>query len=336
MTSNTISIESQLTDLATTVAKIEAGEFLVIAADESLLNQLPSGNWIGGSIPYFMSEQGGLCNKEQAFIQTVHGIEGNAQPRITPYDSNSISRIAQDAPDNGFTICILPAGSDVHTEYAQNAPSYDNMFFNPIVGWISGVHLDDVAESSAKTVFGPGAMIMADKAVAMHVSLPDNQMANINIINLFEQGAGDKISFPSTTSNVDSCLVNGVETSFSDYIAQNNIDIRLPLVADYNGINVNVSVQDATSQQVALYAPVFEGVEYQFATPVSDYVTAFNQAIETMDTAKSAFSCNCILNYLYSELEGKKTANLTGPITFGEIAYQLLNQTLVYMTLESQ
>ena len=44
-----------------------------------------------------------------------------------------------------------------------------------------------------------------------------------------------------------------------------------------------------------------------------------------------AFSCNCILNYLYSELEGKQTGPITGPITFGEVAYQLLNQTMVYL-----
>ena len=48
------------------------------------------------------------------------------------------------------------------------------------------------------------------------------------------------------------------------------------------------------------------------------------------------FSCNCILNYLYSELEGKKTGGITGPITFGEIAYQLLNQTMVYLTIEDR
>ena len=46
------------------------------------------------------------------------------------------------------------------------------------------------------------------------------------------------------------------------------------------------------------------------------------------------FSCNCILNYLYSELEGKKTGSFVGPITFGEVAYQLLNQTLVYLKIE--
>jgi hypothetical protein len=30
-------------------------------------------------------------------------------------------------------------------------------------------------------------------------------------------------------------------------------------------------------------------------------------------------------------LESKKTNHFVGPITFGEIAYQLLNQTLVYL-----
>lgn len=32
-------------------------------------------------------------------------------------------------------------------------------------------------------------------------------------------------------------------------------------------------------------------------------------------------------------LEGKKTGDVTGPVTFGEIAYQLLNQTLVYLNI---
>lgn len=330
-----VSITSQLLDLHSTIERIESGDFLIIAADESLLTQLPSGNWIGGSIPYFMSETGGLASKEHIFVHAIEGLNGNAQPRITPYDSKSIARIAQDAPDNGFTIAILPAGSDVHAEYAQNAPGFPNMFFSPLIGWIAGVHLDDVDTHQAKTVFGPGAMVMPDKAVAMHVSLPANQIANIHIVNLFEQGNGPKIVFPSTSFNVDTCLVDSIETNLAQYINSQNIDTRLPLVADYNGINVNVSVQAINGGDVALYAPVFADVEYQFATPVTDYVARFNQAVSSQETDKAAFGCNCILNFLYSELEGKQTGNLTGPITFGEIGYQLLNQTLVYMSLEN-
>ena len=50
--------------------------------------------------------------------------------------------------------------------------------------------------------------------------------------------------------------------------------------------------------------------------------------------AHPAFSCNCILNFLYANLEGMRTGEATGPFTFGEIAYIQLNQTLVYVTFE--
>lgn len=333
---NKITIDSQLVDLNTLIEKIEAGEFLVIAADEAILSQLPAGNWIAGTIPYFMTERGGIVSQNEIFVNSINGVSANMQPRITPYDANSIARIAQDAPDNGFTIVILPAGSAVHGYYAENAPGFTNMFFSPIVGWIAGTHLSSVGSSVAKTGFGPGSMLMADKAVAMHVPLPENQVANIHIVNLFEQGSGAKITFPDTGFKVSTCLVDGVETNFAQYISGNHIDTRLPLVADYNGINVNVSVQRVNGHDVDLYAPVFAGVPYQFATPVADYVSTFNNAVSGSTSDKAAFSCNCILNFLYSELEGKKTGNLTGPITFGEVAYQLLNQTLVYMTLDNQ
>jgi hypothetical protein len=32
-------------------------------------------------------------------------------------------------------------------------------------------------------------------------------------------------------------------------------------------------------------------------------------------------------------LEGKKVGAITGPTTFGEVAYQLLNQTMVYLKI---
>ena len=103
-------------------------------------------------------------------------------------------------------------------------------------------------------------------------------------------------------------------------------------------MNVNVSVRevDPVNRQVLFYAPVFDGVTYQFATPISDYVCEFEQAMSDSDAKQTAFSYNCLLNFMYSELEGKKTGSITGPVTFGEIAYQLFNQTLVYMTLTQE
>jgi hypothetical protein len=333
-TKQAISIDSQMMDLETVKAKIQAGDYLAIAADEAVLTELPAGNWIGGTIPYFMGDEGGKISRDQIFVHSIQGIQSNNPPRITIYDNNSISRIAKDAPAHGFTLLVMPASSDVHLNYAQNAPEFPNMFFTPIVGWISGFHLED--DAKAKVGFGPGgSMLMDQQAVAMHVLLPDTQMANVNIINLFEEGTGPSIEFPTTGFTAGTCSVDGNATNFAQYVQEKNIDTRLPLVADYSGIKVNVSIQnvDADSGRVDLYAPVFEGVKYHFAKPVANYMNDFAEELKRNDTNNIAFSCNCILNFLYSELEGKKTGHITGPITFGEIAYQLLNQTLVYMTL---
>lgn len=36
--------------------KISEGRYLLLAGDESVLGQLPQGNWIGGTIPYFITK----------------------------------------------------------------------------------------------------------------------------------------------------------------------------------------------------------------------------------------------------------------------------------------
>jgi len=84
---------------------------------------------------------------------------------------------------------------------------------------------------------------------------------------------------------------------------------------------------------VTLYAPVFPGIKYRTAKSISDYEHEFNSRLFGRQNSGVVFSCNCILNYLYGELEGKSIKGFTGPITFGEIAYQLVNQTLVYVTV---
>jgi len=99
---------------------------------------------------------------------------------------------------------------------------------------------------------------------------------------------------------------------------------------------INVSILDVVEGKVRLYAPVFADMVYRFAYPVGNYIESFEKSLSGSAAQNISFSCNCILNYLYSELEGKKTRDLTGPITFGEVAYQLLNQTLVYLTITNE
>lgn len=94
---------------------------------------------------------------------------------------------------------------------------------------------------------------------------------------------------------------------------------------------MNVSIQSTEHEKVSLYAPVFPGVKYRLAKALDNYAACFARAIPT--TSEPAFACNCILNYVYGNLEGRRTGGITGPMTFGEIGCQLLNQTLVYISL---
>jgi hypothetical protein len=105
-------------------------------------------------------------------------------------------------------------------------------------------------------------------------------------------------------------------------------------VGDYSGVGVNVSVKNIEGGTVNFYAPVFADIDYRFAVEIPDYEAAFEEMLSVTENKNSIFACNCILNFLYGNLEGKKIHGLYGAITFGEIAWQLLNQTLVYVTID--
>lgn len=314
--------------------KIANGNVLMIAGDQSVLSVLPKGNWIGGSIPYFISEEGGTFSKEKVYVTEIDRTLFK-KLKVNTYNEKSIPLIAKEAYENSLTFLILPAASKVLVEYAKNSPGYDQMFTRPIVGWVSGMALNEIGKTQATVVNGLTGESFTDKAVALHCELPEEKIAKIGIINIFSQGQGDSLEFETEGFDVQECLVNGKKTDFAQYLTNNQIDTQLPMVADFSGAMVNVSFQSVDTEKniVHLYAPVFKNMVYKIAAPVGDYSTAFDQALKALSERQLLFSCNCILNYLYGSLEGKKTGNATGPVTFGEVAYQLLNQTLVYVEI---
>ena len=317
---------------AATAALIESGKTLALAADEAVLRQLPRGNWIAGTIPYFVGETGGMQSRELIHVTELNAAGPDAQ--IVNYSAATMANIAKDAPDNGFTLLVIPGLSGIHTQYAKEARDYEDLFMKPIIGWIAGVHLDDLGKVTPKVVNGRTGEVSDTQAVALHVPLPANRMPVVRILNLFRQGTGDLLTFPEDGFSASTCLVNGQTRNFADYVAEKGLDLALPLVADYNGAQINTSFQgvDAASKVVNFYAPVFAGMEYRQAAPVGDYVQDF-EALTDGVHVEAQFACNCILNYLYGKLEGRRTGDLTGPMTFGEIGYQLLNQTQVYLEI---
>lgn len=318
-------------DLAVTL--IESGAWLTVAGDEAALSRLPRGNWIGGTIPYFMGQDGGVTSRSQLFVTVLDPFPGHV-PSVRVHDVDTLPQVCVEAPENGFSLLILPAFSAVHGAYAQHAPAYEDMYMKPLVGWVAGVHLDDMGQRRPKVIDGTTGRLHEERAVVLHVPLPEGLGADVRIVNLFEQGDGPRIRFEHDGFEVGECLIDGVRTPLAAYLQAQHHDTRLPLVADCNGAAVNVSFRwvDAKQGRVAFYGPVFRDVEYRLARPFAGrYDEAFTQA--GVDLPQAQFSCNCILNYLYGELEGRRTGEAIGPMTFGEVAYQLLNQTMVQLTL---
>jgi len=326
------SVHSKLQSITEVQAALAAGKSLFLAGSREALSQLPKGHWVGGTICYFMTDEGGLVAEDKIFATELPEIA--LESKIVNYGLGNLASLFSDAPENGFTYLVIPASTRVHKTFAEQAPNFEGFLMHPVVGWISGVHMDRLGKELPAVFNGETGEVFENKAVALHVALPANKQADLEILSIFKGGESDLIHFKEESFQVAGCLINGKPANLADYIATKGIRTEFPLVGDYCGCPVNVSILnvDPVTHCVDLYAPVFPGVDYHFAAPVEDYASAFVEAIG-VDAPEPEFACNCILNFLYGKLEGKKTGNVTGPITFGEIAHQLLNQTLVRMYL---
>ncbi|MDR1496314.1 MAG: hypothetical protein LBS67_05290 [Clostridiales Family XIII bacterium] len=315
----------QLT-LEQTIREIEAGKLLHIAGAEKLLRLLPEGNWIGGSTEHFLTEEGGTVTDKLLNVVTLPFEEY----RISSYDVDTIEHITADVYGNGLTIVVLPFNSDVHTKYALDSDEFEDFFTNAICGWISGYNI--VSDRHvAVTANGKAGEISETDAVALHIGLPDGKTAKIDMINIFEPDMEKPVViFKGDSLDVNRCIVDGEEVNFAQYLRESNINTNLPLVGDYSGTGVNISFRDISTNMVHLYAPVKAGVEYRFARDLEDYEGAFKDKLTSIDHKEYIFACNCILNFVNGRMRGKDIGGLYGPVTFGEVAWKVVNQTLVY------
>lgn len=326
-------MQQEMLNAVDTAKKIAEGRTLLLAGEEKLLRQLPQGDWIGGTIPYFITPgKGGAVSQDLIFVTDISLLAASSAIKV--YNQDSLGKIYTEGEGSGFSFLIVPAASAAHASFAVNGPNYKDFGVRPLVGWVSGVHLNDLGTVTPKVFNGKTGSVHEQEAVVMHVAVPAGKSLDVGIINIFEQGDGDTLTFPGDGFACTKVMVNGVKENFADYITANKLDTKLPLVADYYGALVNISFQSVEAGgEVKFYAPVFKGIRYKHAKPVSNYAQAFGEQLKksNLDGDRVLFSCNCILNYLYSGLEGRTTGPFIGPITFGEIAYQLLNQTLVYL-----
>ncbi len=315
------------------VELIESGTPLLVAADGARLAQLPRGSWIGGSIPYFSTVSDGGCEDRERYFVDILPSEATAV-RVASYDADELWRIYRDAPHHGVSFVILPAASRAHTRFALEGPDYAGYLVKPLVGWVAGCPLSEVGQTAPVVVDGATGAPSSERAVALHLALPAERSARVDVVNLFEPGNGDVLTFLHGGFEVREVCVDGRCVSFAGYLAERGIDTRLPLVCDHAGANVNVSFLDvdAVADVVTFCGPVFPGREYRVARPIRDYVRDFADGIPA-GAAGATFSCTSVLNYVYAEVAGRPFRGVRGPMTFGEIGYQLLNQTLITCTI---
>ncbi|MBB4099443.1 DUF6976 family protein [Sphingomonas kyeonggiensis] len=315
-----------------TEALITSGATLFISGPESLLRRLPRGKWTGATTVYFILEDGGASREDRLFC--THFDEA-AAVRTAILSGDELAGLVERRYEHGITCVVVPAFSATLQRYAAEGPRLSGLYNQPVFGWVAGVHLDRVGIDSAKVFDGVTGTISEDGLAALWIALPDTIEADLNIVNLFTAGEGSEFSFADGGFEIADCLIDGTPANLACHIVEQGLDTRLPLVADYAGAMINVSFQtvDADNGKVHFYAPVVPGVTYRQASPVADYASTYAEAANGR-SAEGMLSCNCILNYLYAGLEGRSTGGFVGPVTFGEFAYILLNQTLSCLSLQ--
>lgn len=324
-------MKNELLTLTEAAARIRAGSILSIAGPDALLAQLPRGTWIGGTTVYMLTEDGGARVDDRLFCSSFESATGATIRHLAP---DALPQLTEGRAD-GVSVLLIPAFSQAHSRFALDGTTYPGLFDQPLMGWITGVPVEEIGASTPATYDGTTGTRHSEGAVVMHVALPEGTAANLDIVNIFtpSEAAATTFTFPETGFSASKARVNGTEVDLAAYITAQGLDTRLPLIANYAGALINVSFQnvDTAKGEVTFYAPVIAGVEYRLASAMPDYAAAFAATLGT--GGEGMLSCNCILNYLHGDMAGKKTGRFTGPVTFGEIAYILLNQTLVKLDL---
>ena len=306
-------------------ALIREGKKLLLAGDDKLLSQLPKGDWIGAcSWRFIIYPEQRIETYEKIFVSALPDFVTGAT--IREYDAENIKNIFNDGPKNGFTILTMPFGSPVAVEYITNAVNYENFAVHPVCGGISG---DPFSPEKLVAASGTGPGIYTDKAVAMHVSLPESKFAEIHLFSPYKQGTGDSIKFDYRGLVLDDAYINGVRRNFVEYLTEiQYAPHSMPFVANYSGETISLIIGRIDDNKLLMVSPVFENIEYRMAV-IDDSISE-----PTLIGDKIFFSASCITNYSSPEFCDRFLKKMNGPIVFGEIAYQMVGYTTVYLTID--
>jgi len=286
---------------------------LMIAGTKKTLEQLPAGNWIGGTIPFLVDQSGKRLPEDQLEITRIAGSVSKAIIKV--YDLDNIHQIRHEGFKNGFSMMIVPAESRIHHSFAMNSSVYPAADKNILLGWVAGYQEDQ--ENQAYVIFGPKKKFLTDQAVSIHYKLREGFIPKVEKQNCFVPSDGPDLKFPQSGFSTDKIEVQGKSMKIKDFLKQYDIDYRFPLIR-LEERESNVSLKKLEGDRLHFYAPIFKNQRYRWSRLASEK--------KEPTITDPVFSCNCILNHIENSVT-LCDHRIPGPVTFGEISENLLNQT---------
>ncbi len=314
-------------------ALIRAGRVLVLAGTAADLATLPHGQWIGGTAASFLTQAGGREANGRLFYSDLSAVARLV--RLRHLSLPELRQIGRLHPANGFTLLIVPGFSQLLAGLCAGIMDYEGIYNAPLFGWVSAVAPYNLSKYRPQS-FAGGPAGASELAAVMSVTLPDELFAEIHIANLFNPGVGPEIRFPKPGFVAEgACQIGGETGNLAQYMEAKGIDQRLPLVADHDGALINLSIlaSDPHGGTTTFLAPVDPGLTYRFAEPVLDYPEELDRALVQLPRDASGLSSVCLQNYLHGRLRQAIGLPCQGPVSFGQIAYNVLNQTLACLRI---
>jgi hypothetical protein len=325
---------SRLETVDAVAARIRRGESLLLSGDPQLLAKLPNGNWLAGSIPYFHDAQGMRESREVIGVDTLPR-EATGM-RIEVLSATEVASVAQRAQPGEYVYVIAPAFSEAVNAFVAQEHEIPGLLNQPVVGWVSGVALSEIGATKPVVVDGRTGTIHDNALVCAYIALPRFVRPVAKIVNVFTPGDGPTIEVENDGTTHTYVIADGKRRLFADILKETHHDVRFPLVTNSVGARFNVSFQsvEESTGEVKMFLPLIPGIEYRLAKPLTDYRQALVDTIAREQPADPAHTSFCVLHYAHGSLANHHIGNFHAALAFGEIAYIMHNQTVVFLSIE--
>ncbi|MCR5453698.1 MAG: hypothetical protein K6F33_01765 [Bacteroidales bacterium] len=313
---------------------IKQGRIMHLCGSEAMLKDLPKGNWVAGMTPYFMDNVGKIC-ENKIYVDDFSFIAEACEMSIL--DETNIAEIAtRNKYSNGFVFVILPIDSQVYYTFANHSLEYDKIYDNPVVGYVSSTRLEDYGKKQPKVAIGSEGVLYGDKAAVMYVKVSDRLRVRAEIMNFDTiDDSTPALKFPKTGFQQRDCLIDGEQGKIANYLeaVKSSIGHYPQLITSQNGALVNRDIKsvDVNTGESVFFSPAYESDVYYIVKPNNDYLATFNRRLGRKTDVIACMSCTSY--FLQGDFEYRHV-DFNGVYTFGEIAYQLLNKTIVTLEVD--